>query len=172
MTDTCEHCGLPVYVMVRPRTDPKLVHRGTHLAECSTAGQPRHGGPAMSLMDAKVGDTVVVYTRSRHAGSGAREGRVAKVGRKYLYLDGGGVSSQAKFSRETGREVSDYEYTLHVYLPEEWAAKERRDKVVARIRREHNIRHESWNFPQSTETLEAILQILDADTKTALGGGS
>ncbi|GEM_PF-3092549 len=38
MTDTCEHCGLPVYVMPRPRVAPKLVHRGTHLAECRTGG--------------------------------------------------------------------------------------------------------------------------------------
>ncbi|EGD23946.1 hypothetical protein HMPREF0724_12154 [Prescottella equi ATCC 33707] len=38
MTDTCEHCGLPVYVMPRPRVAPKLVHRGTHLAECHTGG--------------------------------------------------------------------------------------------------------------------------------------
>ncbi|WP_175279313.1 hypothetical protein [Prescottella equi] len=38
MTDTCEHCGLPVYVMSRPRVAPKLVHRGTHLAECATGG--------------------------------------------------------------------------------------------------------------------------------------
>ncbi|WP_205915203.1 hypothetical protein [Prescottella equi] len=38
MSGTCEHCHLPVYVMRRPRTDPKLVHRGTHLAECATGG--------------------------------------------------------------------------------------------------------------------------------------
>ncbi|MCU7527431.1 hypothetical protein LRM64_19610 [Prescottella equi] len=38
MTEACEHCGRPVYVMRRPRTDPKLVHRGTHLAECATGG--------------------------------------------------------------------------------------------------------------------------------------
>lgn len=34
----CFYCELPVYVMVRPRTDPKLVHSGTHLAECATGG--------------------------------------------------------------------------------------------------------------------------------------
>ncbi|WP_175271586.1 hypothetical protein [Prescottella equi] len=38
MTDTCVHCHLPVYVMRRPRIDPKLVHRGTHLAECANGG--------------------------------------------------------------------------------------------------------------------------------------
>ncbi|WP_175280016.1 hypothetical protein [Prescottella equi] len=38
MTDTCEHCHLPVYVMPRRRVAPKLVHRGTHLAECADGG--------------------------------------------------------------------------------------------------------------------------------------
>lgn len=39
MTDTCEHCHLPVYLMWRPQLKVrKLVHRGTHLAECATGG--------------------------------------------------------------------------------------------------------------------------------------
>ncbi|WP_175280165.1 hypothetical protein [Prescottella equi] len=38
MTDICEHCGFTVYVMRRPRTGEKLVHHGTHLAECATGG--------------------------------------------------------------------------------------------------------------------------------------
>lgn len=38
MTDTCIHCHLPVYTMWRPVTGEKLVHRGTHLAECATGG--------------------------------------------------------------------------------------------------------------------------------------
>ncbi|NKR90513.1 hypothetical protein GS483_00365 [Rhodococcus hoagii] len=122
----------------------------------------------MSLMEAKVGDTVLVHaSRWSNTGKtyGTRDARVAKVGRKYLYLEGGGVSVQAKFSRETGHEITDFGSRVRVYTPEEWATKERRDKVVARIQREHKIRHESWNFPQSTETLEAILQILDAADK-------
>ncbi|WP_175279367.1 hypothetical protein [Prescottella equi] len=38
MNDTCKHCHLPIYLMFRPRTGEKLVHRGTHLAECATGG--------------------------------------------------------------------------------------------------------------------------------------
>lgn len=117
----------------------------------------------MSLMDAKVGDTVVVT--GCNGRGGAREVRVAKVGRKYLYLEGGGVSAQTKFSRETGSEIDDFGYRARVYTPEEWAEKERRDKVVLRLRGEHRLSHYDGTFPQSTETLEAILQILDDDAK-------
>lgn len=36
MSDTCEHCKRPIYMMWRPRTGEKLVHRGTHVVECAT----------------------------------------------------------------------------------------------------------------------------------------
>lgn len=38
MSDTCDHCHRPIYLMTRPRTGEKLVHRGTHLAECAEGG--------------------------------------------------------------------------------------------------------------------------------------
>lgn len=118
----------------------------------------------MSLMDAKVGDTVVVHAR-RWSNTGkthdAREARVVKVGRKYLYLEGGGVNSQAKFSRENGCESVDYGSGARIYLPDDWAALQRRNQIVDRLR-EHGLRSANFTFTQSTETLEAILQILDA----------
>ncbi|WP_238840777.1 beta barrel domain-containing protein [Prescottella equi] len=122
----------------------------------------------MSLMDAKVGDTVVVHAR-RWSNTGkthdAREARVVKVGRKYLYLEGGGVNSRAKFSRENGCERVDYGSGDRIYLPDDWAALQRRNQIVDRLRLDHGIRSNNYNFPQSTETLEAILQILDAADK-------
>ncbi|MCU7531902.1 hypothetical protein LRM64_10120 [Prescottella equi] len=35
---TCKYCHLPVYTMWRPVSGEKLVHRGTHLAECADGG--------------------------------------------------------------------------------------------------------------------------------------
>ncbi|AEQ20976.1 conserved hypothetical protein [Rhodococcus phage E3] len=124
----------------------------------------------MSLMDAKVGDTVMVelreYTGGRQA-SKAREGTISKVGRKYLYVECLGVNPQTQFYRENGVEVSDFGYRARVYLPEEWAAKEHRDQVVQQLEVRHRIQYRggSWNFPQSTETLEAIVKLLDDDAK-------
>lgn len=123
----------------------------------------------MSLMDAKVGDAVMVHLRQYEGGSRqvpvGREGTISKVGRKYLYVKCAGVSPETRFYREDGVEVSDFGYRAKAYLPEQWAEKERRDSVVARIQRDHKIRHETWNFPQSTETLEAIVKLLDDDAK-------
>lgn len=115
----------------------------------------------------KVGDTVIVqgsYNESRY-GEKSWEDKIAKVGRKYVYLEGR-YDHEAKtaFDAETGYQkptgFSGSERTI--YLPEEWDAKVRR-KVVGEAIREHGLKPDGYgDFKQSTDVLEAILAILES----------
>lgn len=70
----------------------------------------------MQLKDLKVGDSVYLSRRSDVAGLH----KVAKVGRKYLYLEG---RRNDGYDRETGRINDDYG-NEYVYTVEEWKKKE------------------------------------------------
>lgn len=122
----------------------------------------------------KVGDTVIVkgsYNESRY-GEKFWEDAIAKVGRKYVYLHGDGRTAyEADTGHQKPTRYSGSE--RHIYLPEEWEAKNRRHplrlcwgcrrQVVAAIR-SHGLRPDGYaGFTQTTEVLEQILAALEAD---------
>ncbi|AWH14475.1 hypothetical protein HWB60_gp080 [Mycobacterium phage TChen] len=109
----------------------------------------------------KVGDTVIVeasYNESRY-GEKTREDKVAKVGRKYLYLHGDGRTA---FDVETGVQKTEYSGSARkVWAPEDWHAAQHR-KVVAQAILDHGIRPDGFgDFKQSTTVLERVLDVLE-----------
>ncbi|MFB7853761.1 beta barrel domain-containing protein [Rhodococcus qingshengii] len=112
-----------------------------------------------SMLDAKVGDTVVM-TGSRRAET-HREVRIVKVGRVYVYVSDYG--RQTAFYRSNGAERSEYGSCRNIYLPDDWAALQRRKEVTDRLTRVHGIRGSEYAFRQPTDILESILKILDRE---------
>ncbi|AIT13119.1 hypothetical protein SEA_SHROOMBOI_79 [Mycobacterium phage ShroomBoi] len=109
----------------------------------------------------KVGDTVIVeasYNESRY-GEKTWEDKVAKVGRKYLYLHGDGRTA---FDVETGVQKTEYSGSARkVWAPEDWHAAQHR-KVVAQAILDHGIRPDGFgDFKQSTTVLERVLDVLE-----------
>lgn len=111
-----------------------------------------------SMLDAKVGDTVVM-TSSRRTGT-PREVQIVKVGRVYVYVEECG--RQTAFYRSNGAERTEYGSHRNIYSPDDWAALQWRNEITARLK-EHGIRGSEYTFRQSTDILEDILTILDRE---------
>lgn len=110
----------------------------------------------------KVGDTVIVeasYNESRWGGRKSWEDKVARVGRKYLYLHGDGRKA---FDVETGVQKTEYSGSARtVWDPADWHASQHR-KVVAQAIRDHGLRPDGFgDFKQSTSVLERVLDVLE-----------
>lgn len=112
-----------------------------------------------SLIDAKVGDTVVMTGSRRNETH--RQVQIVKVGRVYVYVEDYG--RQTAFYRSNGAERTDYGNCRNIYSPDDWAALQRRKEITGRLTTVHGIRGCEYSFRQSTEVLEAILTILDSE---------
>jgi hypothetical protein len=110
----------------------------------------------------KVGDTVIVqasYNESLY-GKKSWADKIAKVGRKYVYLHGDG---RRTYNAETGAEKTEYSGSARtIWTPEAWQERKRRGDVVAAIK-SRGIRPDGYgDFKQSTDVLEKILEVLEA----------
>lgn len=125
--------------------------------------------PAKTLLDLKVGDEVVIEANRHYRHEvGHQTAKVTRVGRLYFYVRLRGRQEEFGFSRENGTEkISFVSRSRLAYLPDDWALMSRRRKVLNRLR-DHDLRHQAVAWPQSTETLEKIADLLDAD-KTSRG---
>lgn len=116
----------------------------------------------VSMLDAKVGDTVVMTGSPRTETH--REVRIVKVGRVYVYVSDYG--RQTAFYRINGAERTEYGSCRNIYSPDDWAALQRRKEITGRLTTVHGIRGSEYSFRQSTEVLESILAILDSEAAT------
>lgn len=114
----------------------------------------------------KVGDKVIVkgsHNESRY-GDKSWDDVVAKVGRKYVYLKGRyGHESETAYDATTGHQKpSRYPGSERsIYLPQEWADRQRRAQVDESIR-SHGFKPDGCSgFKQSTKTLERVLAALE-----------
>lgn len=106
-----------------------------------------------------VGDTVVV-TSAQNRGVTAQECTVTKIGRKYVYVTG---YSNYGFDLVTGCANTDYGSKPHLYTQADWMEKQRRSEIERRLRTDHGIgTARGARFDQDTDTLQAVLDLLDA----------
>lgn len=113
----------------------------------------------MTKSDIKVGDEVVIT--GQNIGTPLRQ-KVTRVGRIYVYVEIPGRGGPTGFSKETGRENTDYLPRM-LHTLDEWAVEQRRLDALRRLA-DHKIRHQNYSFPQSVETLEKIADLLDQDS--------
>lgn len=125
----------------------------------------------MSGSKFKVGDTVL-YIRKNYGRGGNKpvERTIAKVGRKYAYLDHLEHKEwwleKTAFDLETGRENADSHYADYIYVPEEYHAEQHRKSVLNELR-ELGVRLSDHGFVDSgkfsTTALERVLATLQED---------
>lgn len=106
----------------------------------------------------------VILTEHRHhrKDSVHTEVQIARVGRQYFYVDRHNITM--KFSKTTGVEAGkDSNYLARIRTPEQFKKDDQRNAVIDRIRAKKWGRTDYRNWPESTETLEAIANLLEQD---------
>jgi len=109
-----------------------------------------------------VGDQVMVYiTNLRDL---PQLMKVTRVGRKYVYVAVNDNSVEHGFDIKTGQEAGHkYGYPNTVYTMDEWREEERDRSVKSKLLHKHSISPSRGNWRQSTDVLEKVLAVLDAE---------
>lgn len=110
-----------------------------------------------SLEGVRAGDTVVVVSGNRYRGTTAVR-RVTRVGRKYLYADGG--YCELKFEISNGREPTQYGSGDAAYTPAQYAESQLRTATIKALHEAGVELRNPWNCPLTTDQLTALLAVV------------
>ena len=104
------------------------------------------------------GDTVLLGHR-RGFSTEKAEVTIAKVGRKYAYVDSPWFN-KVPFDLEDGCQAGNYiGYGARIYTPEGWPSEQRRGQLFERLRK--HTQNPAWENRLSDDTLEKLLAVLD-----------
>ncbi|MFI0233149.1 hypothetical protein [Streptomyces sp. NPDC017086] len=113
---------------------------------------------ATGLLDVKVGDPLVLATGSKYRGD--EPVTVARIGRKYLYVNLHGHEYSQRFHRDTGAEDSQHGAREHLYTPEQYDEMKQRAALFEELRQAGIEVEWKAQGALTTDQLRALLAVI------------
>lgn len=111
--------------------------------------------------DIKVGDELILATGSRYRGD--EPVTVARLGRKYLYINRNGREYGTRFHRDTGAEDSNYSAHEQLYTPAQYEENKQRNALFEQLRKAGIDVAYRVQGGLATDQLRALLAIVTSD---------